>query len=148
MKRLIFPFAIAIGLFVLWAPINAFHNGDLFELTTVSSEEPSLGYSVKYKDCIPQDSFSSQNKEVYANNIDYRKVNIALKKYEQSISATLKNLNAIEAHGFLHQEFQRSKDAVLSQGLSELKLYYHQEIMRICFEKDRLLNVGPSQTHL
>ncbi|MEZ4811488.1 MAG: hypothetical protein R2819_14105 [Allomuricauda sp.] len=147
MKKLIYPIIFIAGVFVLWAPMNAFQDRNLFKMASVSRGEAVQDYSAKYKDCISKDSFSSQN-TLQINSLDYQKVGDALKKYEQTLVYTLKNLSSIDAHNFLHQEFQRSKDTVFNQDLSELQLYYHNEIMRICFEKDRLLNLSSSQEHL
>lgn len=144
-----FPLIFIIGMLALWTPIKAFHVEDFLKRFSDSKHEVLVDYSAKYIDCISLDSFSSRNTmKKTQRNVDFDKVNASLQKYEQSLASNLKNLNNIDAHDFLHHEFLKSQDTILNHKLSELQLYYHSEIMRICFEKDRALNLGSGQTHL
>lgn len=73
---------------------------------------------------------------------DMLKVNSSIQRFRLSMDSTLKNLSSIDAHNFIHKEFERSKTLLQEENLTEIRRYYHCEIMRICFDSDRQLNIG------
>jgi hypothetical protein len=104
-------------------------------------------YSAKYRDCIlekdlPKGFSRELDNDSKRTDWDTHKINVSLKKYGQSLDSTLKNLSTIDAHNFIHKEFERSKNSLLKEDLTEIRKYYHLEIMRICYDSDKSLNLG------
>ncbi len=102
-------------------------------------------HQARYSDCISMKDISNiEAKEIdiplEQKNILFDEVDMQLKKYSSSLDSTIKNLNTIDAHKFLHSEFKRSKKQISTDSLSAIKVYYHRGIMSICHERDKMLN--------
>lgn len=147
MKKLLISSILALGAFALTGAINAFQKGKA--TTTYSSFDQNVDslYSAKYQDCItlrdfPEGALGDKNL-IIENEWDLMKVNTFINRYGQSLDSTIKNLNAIDAHDFLHQEFERSKNTLKNNpDLTWIRMHYHREIMRICYDHDKSLNLG------
>ncbi|MBO0329029.1 hypothetical protein [[Muricauda] lutisoli] len=102
-------------------------------------------YAVKYDDCIKESDFpidySMHSKEV-KDHVDWsiKKVNESVNRFGESMNSTLKNLNTVDAHEFIHQTFQKAKSAFTDNAISDIQKHYQCEIMRICYDSDRSLN--------
>lgn len=111
-----------------------------------TKENKATNYSTKYSDCITksdhsQFSKSLQTKIPQVDEIFIEEIDACLDNYQRSLDSTIKNLNAIDAHEFLHSEYLRCKVKISEGSLSEIQKYYHQGIMQICYDKDRFLNL-------
>jgi len=49
-------------------------------------------------------------------------------------------LSTVDAHDFIHQAFQKAKNAIGNKDISDIQKHYHFEIMRICYDSDKSLN--------
>ncbi|SDQ49730.1 hypothetical protein [Flagellimonas zhangzhouensis] len=143
MKKLLFPTILITGVFAVVGSMKSIYveGSD----TMVSTHVISQNYSAKYKDCIDEQDFPenytpSVDSVAVKRDWDITKVNASIQKYGKSMDSTVKSLNAIDAHDFIHKEFQRSKNILADSGLSEIRKHYHCEIMRICYDSDRSLN--------
>ncbi|MBO0321757.1 hypothetical protein J0X14_05575 [Muricauda sp. CAU 1633] len=147
MKKLIVSSVLVLAAFALWGPMNAFQKRKVTHAYSSIDQHTDSLYSVKYQDCITLQDFPEgalgQDNLVIDNEWDLMKVNTFINRYGQSLDSTIKNLNAIDAHNFLHHEFERSKN-ILSKNndLSWIRAHYHREIMRICYDHDKSLNFG------
>ena len=147
MKKLFISSLLVLGAFALWGPINAFQKRNV--TATYSSFDHNVDslYSAKYQDCImlsdfPEGTFAGDALTI-ESDWDLMKVNSSINRYSQSLDSTIKSLNTIDAHNFLHQEFERSKNTIInSKDLSWIRKHYYREIMRICYDNDRALNLG------
>lgn len=143
MKKLLFLVSLFASAFAVLGSINTFHEerrGNVIDNSTKI-------YAAKYEDCIDKTDFPvdfvSDNKDKENNSDwDIKKVDNCINKYGNSIEATIKNLNHIDAHNYIHQEFNRSKNAILAHELSDIQIHYHREVMRICYASDKALNLG------
>lgn len=147
MKKILLLTSLFAGAFAILGGIGALHGERGVNETRVSNDEVSTAYTAKYKDCIskgdfPESFVSEAGKEMAKSDWDIKKVNISITKYKKSMDATTKNLNYIDAHNYIHQEFQRSNKYLLDSELSEIQKQYHREIMRICYDSDKALNLG------
>ncbi len=147
MKKLIVLSIFASGALALWGTTNGFQKNELTAHYSNASNNADSLYATKYKDCITQSDFPegsfTDNNVTIENDWDLLKVNASINRYGQSLDLTIKSLNAIDAHNFLHQEFERSKNVITnSSNLSWIRKHYHQEIMRICYDNDKSLNLG------
>ncbi|MFD2101609.1 hypothetical protein [Flagellimonas iocasae] len=147
MKKLFISSLLVLAAFALWGPMNAFQKKKVTATYSSFDKNADSLYSAKYRDCIMQSDFPegsfSNDKIIIENDWDLMKVNSSINRYGQSLDSTIKNLNAIDAHNFLHHEFERSKNTILnSKDLSWIRAHYLREIMRICYDNDRLLNLG------
>ncbi|MDC6362485.1 MULTISPECIES: hypothetical protein [Flavobacteriaceae] len=146
MKRIVFSSVLIAGLIAVLGHINAAHYGDLFRSRPNSGQQQPMVYSAKFKECIAEEDFPVKAVTKFVNAFkesgrDMEKVEASIKKYGSSLDSTLKNLSYIDAHDFLHKQFQHSKDLILNHEISEIQEHYHREIMRLCYENDRLLNL-------
>lgn len=143
MKKLLFSSMLLASAFAVVGGINVFDQAENGQ----NIQGILTNYSAKYEDCIlekdlPKDFLWEPENKSKKIDWDTHKINVSLKKYGQSLDSTLKNLSSIDAHNFIHKEFERSKNSLLKEDLTEIRKYYHLEIMRICYDSDRLLNVG------
>ncbi|WP_108423752.1 hypothetical protein [Flagellimonas amoyensis] len=144
MKKILLLASLLTGAFAVLGGIDAIHGERGVNDTTVSNDSTPTNYAAKYKDCIGQGDFP----ESYVpdagtdNDWDMKKVDNSLAKYKISMETVTKNLNYIDAHNFIHQEFLRSKDYLQNRELSEIQKHYHEEVMRICYDTDKALNLG------
>ncbi|PWL38059.1 hypothetical protein DKG77_07130 [Flagellimonas aquimarina] len=112
-----------------------------------TEENKESDYSKKYSDCVAKSDYLQffdatrtdvpKEEEIFIEEID-----LCLENYQRSLNSTIKNLNAIDAHEFLHSEYLRCKIKISTGSLSEIQKYYHRGIMQICYDKDRFLNLG------
>ncbi|MDF0717801.1 hypothetical protein PY092_16680 [Muricauda sp. 334s03] len=147
MKKLLLTSILLATVFAVLGSMDAFQK---MEGINVAETNSNLGappvHSVKYDDCITESDFPD-GYTVYTHDItnqhsdwDIMKVNESIQKYTKSLDSTLKNLNTVDAHEFIHQAFQKSKSAVETENISNIQKHYHGEIMRICYAKDKQLN--------
>ncbi|MER3374401.1 MAG: hypothetical protein RIM83_07155 [Allomuricauda sp.] len=146
MKKMVILCLLASGAFAAWGITNAFQRVGLTATYSTADQNADSLYATKYKDCItlgdfPEGTLANDNL-IIENDWDLLKVNASINRYGQSLDLTIKNLNAIDAHNFLHQEFERSKNVMSNSGdLSWIRVHYHREIMRICYDNDKSLNL-------
>ncbi|WP_375325286.1 hypothetical protein [Flagellimonas sp. GZD32] len=143
MKKLLFPTILITGVFAVVGSMKSFYVDA--QNNRINNSLITQTYSAKYKDCIdkedlPVDYHPTADSVTIKRDWDIAKVNASIEKYGKSMDSTVKSLNAIDAHDFVHKEFQRSKNILADSGLSEIRKHYHCEIMRICYDSDRSLN--------
>lgn len=151
MKKILLLTSLLASAFAVLGGIDVFHGEREDSDTKTSNDEVSTVYAAKYKDCIdkgdfPENFVSEAGKEMAKNDWDFKKVNSSIIKYKKSMDATIKNLNYIDAHNFIHQEFQRSSNLLLNSELSEIQKHYHREILQLCYDSDKALNLGSAST--
>lgn len=152
MKRLVIILPIAALASVLLLRMNA-NQMNAFSITVMEKEQKKVkGSDVKYQDCLKEQQLiafkaSLKKEEVLPNPKQTSKIDVHLKKYQVSLDSTVQSLNAIDAHSFLHSEYERSRQMILSNRHSRIKTYYHLKIMESCYEKDKKLNLS-SQSSL
>lgn len=147
MKKMLLASVLLVTVFVLLGGINAFQRNETLNFTFKANSNIPLDtvYAVKYDDCIKESDYPidyfTHSKEV-KGHIDWsiKKVNESVSKFGESIDSTLKNLNTVDAHEFIHQTFQKAKNALTDTSISDIQKYYQCEIMRICHDSDRSLN--------
>lgn len=147
MKKILLLTSLFAGAFAVLGSIGALHGEKGVDTISAENDEVSTAYSAKYKDCIAKEDFTESllpgtDNKVEKSDWDLKKVNSSIAKYSKSMNATIKNLNYIDAHNYIHQEFQRSRNSVQNSGLSDIQKHYHREIMRICYNSDKALNLG------
>lgn len=133
--------------FAVLAGANLYNNYIHVPTVTEQNEKVTTNYLVRYQDCITKEDFpfdleDLQNGIGLEQDWDMLKVNSSIQRFRLSMDSTLKNLSSIDAHNFIHKEFERSKTLLQEENLTEIRRYYHCEIMRICLDSDRSLNVG------
>ncbi len=145
MKKLLFSSMLLASAFAVLGSMNAFRAIGKIDDSKSINQNISTNYSVKYQDCISQEDFPRDFNSMAnhpSNSWDWStmKVDASLKKYGKSMDSTLQSLNSIDAHNFIHQEFLRSKSMLENTDISDIRKYYHCEIMRMCYDSDRFLN--------
>ncbi|NDV43668.1 hypothetical protein [Flagellimonas sediminis] len=145
MKKLLFSSMLLASAFAVLGSMNAFRAIGKIDDSKSINQNISTNYSVKYQDCISQEDFPRDFNSMAnhpSNSWDWStmKVDASLKKYSKSMDSTLQSLNSIDAHNFIHQEFLRSKSMLENTDISDIRKYYHCEIMRMCYDSDRFLN--------
>lgn len=141
-------FGVFVGsIFTVLAVTNLYHIFKQSRNTEQPNEKVTTNYVVKYSDCITHDDFPFAPDDFQITlgleqDWDMLKVNSSLQRFRHSMDSTLKNLSSIDAHNFIHKEFERNKAQLQTENLTEIRRYYHCEIMRICFDSDRQLNIG------
>ncbi|MCR9227055.1 MAG: hypothetical protein NXH90_06535 [Flavobacteriaceae bacterium] len=148
MKKLLLTSILLATVVMVLGGMNAFQK---MEGINIASKTNSNLYAnpiqaVKYDDCIVEDDFphgyllfTHEITNLYSD-WDIVKVNESIQKYSKSLDSTLKNLNTVDAHEFIHQAFWKAKGTVENQNTSEIQKHYHGEIMRICYARDKHLN--------
>jgi hypothetical protein len=153
MKKVFFSSILVVGLVAILGQINAKHYGGLFSDDTKAEHKEPVVYSAKFKECIDIKDFPKKKPSKYEaafeeSGRDMEMVQASLKKFKVSLDSTLKNLSYIDAHEFLHTRFQQSEAFILNHDdISKTQEYYHREIMRICYDHDRLLNLDSGNFH-
>lgn len=147
MKKFLYSFLLVACTFVVLGSTNIFQMLHLNRDGLDPIQKVSTNYSPKYKDCIGANDFplDFESKFVVLSPVqdwDVIKVNASIQKFHNSLDSTLKNLSSIDAHNYIHKEFERSKILLQRNDLTEIRRYYHCEIMRICYDSDRELNIG------
>lgn len=147
MKKFLCLGILTGGTFVILAGVNLYNHFYHTPTGTYQNEKVTTNYVIKYNDCITQEDFpfdldDSKNQIELGHDWDLLKVNSSIQRFRHSMDSTLKNLSSIDAHNFIHKEFERSKTLLQEENLTEIRRYYHCEIMRICFDSDRQLNIG------
>jgi len=145
MKKLLLTSVLLATVFTVLSNMNVFQKMEAINVTETNSNV-SATHSVKYDDCITEDDFP-ESYLLYTHDItdqhsdwEIMKVNESIQKYVKSLDSTIKNLNTVDAHEFIHQAFQKSKNAVETENISSIQKHYHGEIMRICHSRDKQLN--------
>lgn len=147
MKKVLF---LIVGFALGYAVLGGFEptrqNWD-FDFFSSNDQRDSSAYVAKYRDCIAVEDFPPvQGMETFQGKGDTSRKTMghqgAVAEYARQMGATLRNLNHLDAHNHIHQEFQRSKDSLLQPGLGEAQRLYHLQIMDLCFENDKALNLG------
>ncbi|MEX0360024.1 MAG: hypothetical protein AB3N10_03455, partial [Allomuricauda sp.] len=99
----------------------------------------------KYSDCIDSLDLSKHLTKQPQSNLEgsltFGEMDSSLKKYRQSMDSVVNNLTALEAHQFLHAAYNKYRNTLQSDSLSEAKTYYLLGAMRICYQLDKSLNL-------
>ncbi len=148
MKKLLLTSILLAIVFITLSAMNAFQEmqGIDFTSKTNSKEQMESVYVVKYDDCITENDFPEgylvSKNENTGQDVDWNimKVNQSIKKYRKSLDSTLKNLNTVDAHDFIHQTFQKAKSSMANDDISDIQRHYLSGIMRICYDSDKHLN--------
>lgn len=145
MKKIVLPFCFIALISIGLLSMNKFPQKFDFSKPLNSEKSTPQEHQARYSDCISlKDVSNIEARDIdiplEQKNILFDEVNAQLRKYSSSLDSTIKNLNTIEAHKFLHSEFQRSKKQISADSLSAIKVYYHRGIMSICHERDKMLN--------
>ncbi|TXN34823.1 hypothetical protein FVB32_09470 [Flagellimonas hymeniacidonis] len=146
MKKAILPFLLVAMIGVGLVSMNSFSGKNYFLQKSDINENEDADYATKYSDCInmensPRFSKSKAELALIDQNAFIDEVNGCLKKYRLSLDSTVKNLSTIDAHEFLHKEYERCKTKISDKSLSEIEIYYHLGIMQICYDQDKSLNL-------
>ncbi|MEM9078376.1 MAG: hypothetical protein AAGC43_15135 [Bacteroidota bacterium] len=145
MKRLliVLPLAALSCVFLLHKNAN---QDNPFSFEVVSQKPENISNSIiKYEDCIQKESLTElktflkrENRWPFGENLT--QIDIQIERYRVSLDSTIQNLNSIDAHSFLHMEFRRCKERILTTEISPIQAYYHLNIMEACYSKDKELN--------
>ena len=102
--------------------------------------------STKYSDCIDSLDLSRlMIKHAVNYNEDtapFMELDTSLEKYGKSMDSVVDNLNALEAHQFLHAAYKKYREILQSDSLSIAEAYYHLEAMKICYNLDQSLSLN------
>lgn len=147
MKKNTFLFSLIVLIVLGFTVENLFPNMLSFSKSLNSKKSDGLDYSKKYVDCINDADFlarSNPKLEGYTDEhqVIFEELNLSLEKYQRSLDSTIQNLNTIDAHEFLHSEYEKSKDLIQKENTSEIKQYYHIKAMELCYTMDKSLNVN------
>ncbi|UII74972.1 hypothetical protein LV716_11960 [Flagellimonas sp. HMM57] len=151
MKKVVFSFCFVITVCIVLLSTDSLPSGISFYHTFDFKNNKLEEYDTKYSDCI-HDTDLSQFSPVDISQLLkkqptlHKEMNRCLSQYKNTLDDTIKNLNTLDSHEFLHKEYQRSKNKISNNSLSEIKTYYHLGIMRICYEKDKELNLISSNS--
>ena len=145
MKKIVLPFCFIALISIGLLSMNKFPQKFSFSETFNPEKNTTSRNSIKYSDCINLDDMSIATAEgidmhALQQDVLFEEINLCLEKYQRSLDSTVKNLSTIDAHKFLHSEFQRCKTLISADSLSAIKVYYHKGIMRLCYESDKTLN--------
>lgn len=148
MKKLLLTSAILATLFIVMGSMHAFKKMNDVRLSSKPDADLPFGgqSSIKYNDCITDADLPTELhghiQKLYELQLDssISKIDASIKKFGRSMDATLKNLSTVDAHEYIHQSFEKSKHIIANKDISDLQKYYHLEIMRICYERDKSLN--------
>ncbi|MGW9687194.1 hypothetical protein [Flagellimonas sp. 2504JD1-5] len=145
MKKIILPFCLIALISIALLSMNKFSPKINFSGATDAEKSENPERQIKYSDCIDMVAISMFDSEgpdmqLIQQNGLYDEINQCLKKYQRSLDSTIKNLSTIDAHEFLHNEFERCKNQIDSDSLSAIKVFYHKGIMEICYDRDKRLN--------
>ncbi|MGX1929805.1 hypothetical protein [Flagellimonas sp. 2504JD4-2] len=147
MKKIVLPFCFIALISIGLLSMNKFPPKIDFSETLSSEKSKTPEHQIKYSDCINIDDvsnldFGNIDMQTLQNDVLFEDINQCLEKYELSLDSTIKNLNTIDAHEFLHNEFLRCKKLMDTDSLSAIKKYYNKGIMNICYDRDKKLNSG------
>ncbi|SHG92191.1 hypothetical protein [Flagellimonas flava] len=143
-KAAILFFSIMIIALGAWS-LNSFSNKISPSNTENVSSMDMKEYGNKYSDCINGSELDSFTKQVFETNFKTTKLPVksidkSLENYQRSLEVTIENLNAIDAHDFLHSEYERYKTEMSQETLSGVRAYYLAGAMKVCFNLDKSLN--------
>lgn len=150
MKKLLFTSVLLATVFVVLSSMDVFQKMEGINVASETNSKaditPTSVHVVKYVDCITENDLP-EGYAIYTHDIsnhhsdwDIMKVNESIEKYAKSLDSTLKNLNTVDAHEFIHQAFEKSKNVVKNEDISDIQKHYHGEIMRLCYTRDKQLN--------
>lgn len=144
MKKAVFLISLFTISFAVLAGITSYQK----ELTGEqdSADVGSTAYIAKYRDCIGPEDFPSNLvlEETALTGVTSHgssKLDAEVKKYGKALEEAIKNLNHIEAHNHIHQEFQRSLYKLGQTGLAQHQRLYYLETLRLCYKSDKALNL-------
>lgn len=145
MKKTTFLFGLIVLIGLGLTVENLFPNILSFSKVLSPQESNNSDYSKKYADCINEGDFLNHYDSKSGEYSDeqegvFEEINMSLEKYRHSLDSTIKNLNTIDAHEFLHREYEKSKVLIQKDKSSKIKRYYHTKAMEICYTKDKSLN--------
>jgi|SRR5690606_26208225 len=125
---------------------------ELRAIDTVSNgqDTESATYVAKYRDCIalgdfPGDMAWDRSQLDHVPSKEIVRLSTAIADYGRHLSTNLRNMSYIDAHNHIHQEFQRTRASLLQDGLGDSQKYYFLEIMQLCYENDKALNLGTAR---
>lgn len=115
--------------------------------TSLNLSRVESDYDAKYKECISAKDVSDLigAEAEYVNHLPgeiITEISKHVADYEASMESTINGLNTIDAHNFLHDEYQRCRTLYSQKGQSKLKKYYYLKIMRSCYVRDKKLNLS------
>lgn len=104
--------------------------------------------SKRYTDCISETDLFGHSKSIWDIYSPDQEEALAvviknLKEYQHTLDSTVKNLNTIDAHEYLHNEYAKNKSLMLASSVSEMQAYYYWKIMESCYVLDKSLNEVP-----
>ncbi|WP_437398061.1 hypothetical protein [Flagellimonas lutimaris] len=148
MKNIVITSILLATLFIVMGGMDVFQRMERISFVSKADSNILVDtiYAVKYDDCIKESDFPNgyplHSEQMKSEDEDwyFTKVNESARKYGKSLDSTLKNLSTVDAHDFIHQTFQKAKNAITDNDISEIQKHYHCEIMRICYDSDRSLN--------
>ena len=111
---------------------------------------PTKTYGIyKYQDCITQEKHTKGNPQHLLGSStrplslqERARLDIHIGKYKTTLDSILHNLNTIDAHHYLHEEYDRYYTLLVQPQNSPVRLYYYAEILDTCYVKDQALNLG------
>ncbi|MEO1486088.1 MAG: hypothetical protein AAFU57_10080 [Bacteroidota bacterium] len=110
---------------------------------------PTKTYGIyKYEDCITREVHATGHPQ-RALDMDTQpltfqeraRLDMQLGKYKSTLDSILHNLNTIDAHHYLHKEYDRYHSLLLQPQNSSVRFYYYAEILETCYAKDQALNL-------
>ncbi|MEO9511940.1 MAG: hypothetical protein ABJN84_11320 [Flavobacteriaceae bacterium] len=145
MKKTTFLFGLIILIVLGLTVEKLFPNGLSFSSGLGVTKSNHTDLHKKYADCIQEANFLTHvNHELREYPIEQKEVlDVLLKnleRYQRSLDFTVKNLNTIDAHEFLHNEFEKSKRLIQKDKTSEIQGFYFSKAMEICYSLDKSLN--------
>ena len=145
MKRLIVVLPLVALSCICLLHMNA-SKANPFSFTTISQTPDTVNKSgIGYEDCIQKESLVTLEAFLRQGNRlpkgkSLPQIDVQIEKYQTSLDSTIQNLSTIDAHSFLHNEFKRCKNLVISSESTPIQTYYHFKIMESCYERDKVLN--------
>ena len=145
MKRLIIVLPLAALTCVFLLRLNGDNKNPFSLNSNLPIADKESNDEIKYEDCIQHESLVAithflEREGRLPVGISLKEIDIQIQKYQASLDSTITNLSSIDAHSFLHKEYGRCKELILSAELSNLQTYYHLKIMEACYTKDKDLN--------
>ena len=131
---------VSLGL----ASLSIFPEKVSLPITFGNSPSNTVDQAIKYSDCIDSlqlsQHLSKWSHEHSAQSAYVQPIGLSLEKFGQSMDSVVENLNALEAHQFLHAAYKRYGEALQTDSLSQAQIYYHLGAMQICYQLDKSLN--------
>lgn len=144
-KAAIFLSSILVIAFGVWL-LNAFSLKIDASGSSETHRSNSIDYATKYSDCIDGARLSSISELLKEFRSDtelnyFKEINGSLLTYEKTLDSMVSNLNTIDAHDFLHSEYDKLELELTQNNLPKPRKYYLAGAMEICHELDKSLNL-------